>query len=70
MAKSQSEMGTFAFRYGGLRVYRTEEYGVVYYCAMNGSDYACDNAESIEEVEQQIDDYWEGTEHGEANGFF
>ncbi len=51
MTKSE---GTYVARYQNMAIYLTEDG----YIARNGPDYACDNAETIEDAKAQIDQYW------------
>lgn len=56
----------FVETHAGLRIFRDEECG---YYAENGSD-CFGYADTVEEIRAEIDDYWQGTEHGPLNGFF
>lgn len=52
-------------RYKGLVIYRDENG----FFAENGYD-ALGYTETVDELKVEIDDYFNGTEFGEANGFF
>lgn len=52
--------------YTGLRIFLNEDEG---YYANNGPD-GFGFCERIDDLKTDIDEYWLGTEHGEANGFF
>ena len=52
--------------YKGLTVYHEEGEG---YYAENGPD-CFGYHDDIDELHAEIDDYWQGSEHGPLNGFF
>lgn len=56
----------FVETHAGLRIYQSEEDG---FHASNGSD-CFGYADTVEEIRAEIDDYWQGTEHGPLNGIF
>lgn len=52
--------------HAGVRIYRDEDSG---YYGANGSD-EFGYSDTVEEIRAEIDDYWQGDEHGPLNGFF
>jgi hypothetical protein len=51
--------------HAGLRIYLSEEG----YWAENGAD-SFGYHETLADIREEIDDYWQGTEHGPLNGYF
>jgi hypothetical protein len=48
------DLGVFVARHQGLKIYQSEDG----FSACNGSDFAADNAETLEGAKGQIEDYW------------
>ena len=58
-------MTRYVSTYQGIKIYRNDDG----YYGSNGPDQFGYH-DKLEDIEAEIDDYWNETQHGELNGFF